>query len=1126
MSNPTCRPTVPMKDASSRFPEPLAILTDEERRRVDEVNKLARQPGSTYQLLGEHECLRYAQAVPLFAKGCMNAQYAQSKDAMWCYRKPDPIRPKTSSLQARGTQMAAYADWPEEFPENPAAGRREVALGVNVVLEGGVHGSYGRVRKYLLRSPTRVAYTKEQLLTAMTAAGFVDARDVKPAMMSEVRVNVVASAGFPYQTNILKGGAPLQEMAMFHAAQLRRAVFENYSQSEDEPLRKPPYGPAMSEAFYFKGLREVRARLEATELYANLLLLTGKAKTDHYGKRAYPDQLMRLYFAPSLPVKLILGTTFQPLKATMENICTTSKPPGVVTSGLGMSMAHGGADRLVSRLDAALELHGVADTETGDDTIYCYQTVLGLLRCAFDISSADMCFGGENHERVVGCVTRLAAQYDVGAAFLFQMLMEERTVLMTNRDVVKITGYNGNPSGLSAVSEMNTVHMKIFVDEVTRQLNERKAKTMRSEEKIRGALDEAVAAAAGKYGLVVKTEQCELFRDVRTLRDSLAVRHFTYVGYTLYVEQGVVLPYMDPTRFMRRLPFHTGKWEPKKDMFALQEAIRVGSIIAAVGVAPRVLQASFDAMRHDAIEKLFRHKKYYESLDRLQREEAFAMAETGVHDKDDVDADKLFLLSLDGLARALARNPYDVWGPPAGVVDPRVDMALDILLVHDQVRDPVPSHPRYARKNRGLYVPATENDRLNATKQAALMDGLRTGFLGSAFVNAEIGDPRLPPELETRMAWTERDYTAAFKPYTVGGGVDTSYSTLRTIVGLWKERTMFPRWALQHAAYCKRKSFTLTYECSFSTEVTRGPHGMDYQLSGIDDIFRQWQFGVGYTGARGRRGGEEPVSVFSDMVDIIEGHNSTRTRPIERSRLLAMGGDPNILDSLPLEVGYAYEGGRRGREGRQEYEEQAYLGRLLALLYEYELEDDVVDAMVDYIIENRFFKDPDDSYLEVVEAFLHALFLQDYLLTHEYFRNEATRLLSPADTESLRLALGVAPVPERHRETNSVVRPFGEHPRSGRHADLPGSRYILYPRVRKGVHGGANYGKNPPLSAPYVVRKPIGKTSGSAWTAQEVIQRRAPPRRRHKQQRSHVRGMVSGTDIRDAAESADDEGEE
>lgn len=319
-----------------------------------------------------------------------------------------------------------------------------------------------------------------------------------------------------------------------------------------------------------------KAGLEKTE--PDLVAVMGKCKADHYKPEKLYKKEMRWFNVIPRWASLIMQTVTQPFEAAKRNILM-----GESHNAQGITLAHGGANKLMHELDYQLGVNGYGYATCGDDTIMLIRLPDGriLILCtdfsAFDLSQRAVVI----HESVKALHGEIAS-IGAAAAHLWRAYTTSRLTVVAGTNVRLLE--DAMPSGLPGGSTLNAQVCDVYCQRVIRGV---RALTGTDEE-IRDEVWLVTEAVAKSMSLKVKIEHLRVVDAVSSLSTGFTPDQdpISFIGYQLYFngKRGKYYPYMVIPRAMSRIPF-PHLWVDKK-VFDTTEAIRVAGTVMNLGVPP------------------------------------------------------------------------------------------------------------------------------------------------------------------------------------------------------------------------------------------------------------------------------------------------------------------------------------------------------------------------------------------------------------------------------------------------------------------------------------------------------------------------------------------------------------
>jgi hypothetical protein len=293
-----------------------------------------------------------------------------------------------------------------------------------------------------------------------------------------------------------------------------------------------------------------------------------------------------------------------------------------------------------------LSYEGKAYLHVGDDS-WVVVRLPGerLMSFALDCSSFDLTQHSDTTLEIHKALRRQLALIDGIAADLWYECARKRLVVMTSTLVREWT--HAGPSGLVLQSKVNDMCMDVLIQRTLKQVD---AILERGLEITETGMNTLLNAVGKEMGFVIKVEQFEIV-DGERVEDLLYQKPFQFIGNYFHVIDGFVHSCVDLPRMMAQVPYPGLKWVKGDHEHEVMEAMRLGSIMMNLGIPPEPLTATFDEARkmvYDFIEATIRAHG-----DRSDNKLRWAVAESPFGA--DTEA------CLSGLARALARDPGELW---------------------------------------------------------------------------------------------------------------------------------------------------------------------------------------------------------------------------------------------------------------------------------------------------------------------------------------------------------------------------------------------------------------------------------------------------------------------------------
>lgn len=377
------------------------------------------------------------------------------------------------------------------------------------------------------------------------------------------KVNMKADSGFPVLAKFDAPGAA--EMILQITKGLWEEMCEAYNQ---DPVN---------------GIWNWVRELEETR--PHLIALKGKCKSDCYKQAKIEGFQMRFYNCVGRQNVLNMQRATQPFEGQARSILMM--PDG--TSAQGVSLVRGGADALVSAIDAKLRRLGFSYVHVGDDSLVTAIKNGKLYIFSLDCSNFDITQHGDATEKIHQAIRWELEKFEPRAAQLWYALARERVVVTHKWAAYK--WFHGGPSGMPLQSKVNDVLMDIVLQRVVEIIDcvDDKKKLEKELERIGAELH-----------LKIRLEDYEVVEGARSLREGLAYTSFLFVGYYFYQENGHIYVCCDLPRSLAQMPFPGLTWTDDKNEHNLNEAMRLGSIVMNMGRPPIELRPAMEAMKDEA----------------------------------------------------------------------------------------------------------------------------------------------------------------------------------------------------------------------------------------------------------------------------------------------------------------------------------------------------------------------------------------------------------------------------------------------------------------------------------------------------------------------------------------------
>lgn len=367
-----------------------------------------------------------------------------------------------------------------------------------------------------------------------------------------------------------------------------------------------------------------------------LVALLGKAKDDYYPIDKATTLRMRFYNVVPRQLMLLMQQGTQPFEHYSRSILQEQDNH----SGLGITLTHGGAEKLVNRLDEQLLADGVAFVHVGDDSMLAIRVGEHIVLVSLDCSNFDLT---QHADATLELHKALRAQlrlFSKVAGDLWYALMRERLVVTAGSLVYKWR--HAGASGMPLQSKVNDMLMHVLIRRVLFEGGEAFA--------TEGGAAERLQREGKGMGLEVRVDDYYKVQ-AETVREALTKQPFLFVGYHLYGQGGRIVCYADQPRTLAQMQYPRNNWfKANSDMFVM-ECMRLGSTLMNFGVPPLAMRESYDAARQYVDQRIGMVKD--EILDAVDPSLRWAVGENPVGLPTPS--------SLRGLRAALARPPEQLW---------------------------------------------------------------------------------------------------------------------------------------------------------------------------------------------------------------------------------------------------------------------------------------------------------------------------------------------------------------------------------------------------------------------------------------------------------------------------------
>jgi len=341
-------------------------------------------------------------------------------------------------------------------------------------------------------------------------------------------------------------------------------------------------------------------------------LFLGKCKADHYSEAKLEYARMRFYNVVPRQLLLVLQTATQPFEKAALNLTCNNwdwADSNDVRTAQGVSLARGGADKLVASLDALAERSPamVGYTHLGDDSFVGLTTAFGTALFALDCTNFDLTQNAGVLWAVHEAISTQLAVVDADVAELWLSLIRGRLTLVSGTQVRFMR--HGGPSGFPLQSKVNDVLMEVLLARVEKALVEfvvEHAGPWQQSWEVRERIVRDVVRTEGeRLGLTVRLESFQVVEGAHSIRDHLALRPFKFAGYYFWADPQKmgrpVYVFSDLPRVLTQMQYPNLKRVEDRREFALLEAVRVGSIALGLGVPhPAYSEVCADVRRRAA----------------------------------------------------------------------------------------------------------------------------------------------------------------------------------------------------------------------------------------------------------------------------------------------------------------------------------------------------------------------------------------------------------------------------------------------------------------------------------------------------------------------------------------------
>lgn len=626
MSNPGKTPTEALTSAQLTLAVvPDAYFEAADQKRYQKVLAIYKTPGYTMDLLKDCDMeMRKSFYVPpstSLAETYKLGPRGQQKLARTGNGVP-AFRRRTAL--GKGAVVTFVGAMPGDgVPECWRSGSARAKVGVTFLVEGGPENAMGRFLKAYPKRGARIACPPSlaEAARALLNVGLrrLDGDVPTPYPLTAVAGeqamthNPKADCGLPVAVKWGTPGAPAAVAALAYQLELTL-----------RPLVRTP------------GAISAWLR-DAEDRSPELVTLVGKAKGDHYNSAKVEAQMLRFYNVVPKQLLLLIQRASQPLEARARSFLDDGH------SAQGLSLTHGGARKLVERLDEQLKTGNQAYVHVGDDSWVAVRTPKGMVMFSLDCSNFDLTQHRDATGPLHDALREELKRFDPLSAELWYELVRERQVLVQGTCVYRLR--HGGASGMPLQSKVNGMLMDVVLQRLLGGAHVWED---------RDRLEYDLGVVGESLGLSIRMDDHELVPSVTTLTAALEQVPFLFIGYHFYREGGDTKVFADAPRFLSRLSSPALKWVAKKEDLLLNESMRLGSVVLQLGQPPEVLMPAYTALRGYAEGLVVRAIEQYG--DRSDAKLRWAVVE-GPHGP-------ATEASLAGLLRALRAGPTRIWATP------------------------------------------------------------------------------------------------------------------------------------------------------------------------------------------------------------------------------------------------------------------------------------------------------------------------------------------------------------------------------------------------------------------------------------------------------------------------------
>lgn len=350
----------------------------------------------------------------------------------------------------------------------------------------------------------------------------------------------------------------------------------------------------------------------------DMFLVQGKGKDDYLAADKALDRQVRFYNVVPRYLMLVMQQSTQTLglPANHQTILTN---PSEVRTAQGITLTHGGADRLVDALEPTVD-EPVKYTHCGDDSWVVILVCGHIIMMSLDCSKFDLTQRSVITLPVDLKLHELLSRIDEGSAAVWYAMMRERRVVLTSTAVYQMR--DGGPSGMPLQSQRNDFLMEITLNRFAEEIMDLLG-TVEEHEVVdfAHALEALAADVAMGMGFSCRVDDTVIAspsdEGPMTLKTALKEHPFRFIGCIFHTverfestESGprdipdAATVMVDVPRTCAQMRFPRNVFRPNSDEFDVAEGIRLGSIVSSLGIPTPAFEESFAKARQQVGELL------------------------------------------------------------------------------------------------------------------------------------------------------------------------------------------------------------------------------------------------------------------------------------------------------------------------------------------------------------------------------------------------------------------------------------------------------------------------------------------------------------------------------------------